>query len=159
MTVKDRPNCKTYDSVEEHLAYIQYAVDNNHPLGNGRCFDNSYYAATYSIVSPKAWRYTEGVATGTDGLLYYHAWLTSLKGKILDITWSRRANTLYYPRYIFDAQKLFELAHDGLQKPFTRYMYKGHTKFKDAVLEEGSEHPDFDYKQWPTMGQAIRVGV
>jgi hypothetical protein len=45
--------------------------------------------------------------------------------------------------------------YDGMQIPFTRYIYKGHTKFKDAVLEEGLEHPDFDYSQWPTMGQEI----
>ena len=142
-----------YNSMEEHLAYIKYAIDNNHPLHNGRCFDNSFLAGLYNIISPKSWRYTEGVAIATDGLLYYHAWLTSLKGKILDITWSRQGNTLYYPRYIFDAEKLFDLMNDSMQMPFTRYIYKGHTKFKDAVLEEGSEHPSFDYKQWSTMGQ------
>lgn len=159
MTVKDKATCVTYSSAKEHLDYIQYAIDNNRPLHNGRCFDNSFFAAIAKIVNPNAWRYTEGVATGTDGLLYYHAWLTSRKGKILDITWSRFGSTQYYPRYIFDTDKLIELSHDGLQKPFTRYIYKGHTKFKDAILEEGLEHPDFDYKQWPTVGQAVRVGV
>ncbi len=157
MSVKDRPKCKTYNNVKEHLAYVQYAIDNNISLQNGRCFDNSFLAAIYKIVNPKTWRYTEGVATGTDGLLYYHAWLTSLKGKILDITWSRYSNTLYYPRYIFDADKLFKLTHDGMQMPYTRYIYKGHTKFKDAIIEEGLEHPDFDYKQWSTMGQPIKL--
>ena len=155
MTKTEKPKYITYNSVKEHLAYIQYAIDNNHPLGNGRCFDNSFLAAVNNIVSPKSWRYTEGVAIGADGLLYYHAWLTSRKGKILDITWSRQGNTLYYPRYIFDADKLFELMYDVMQKPFTRYIYKGHTKFKDAVLEEGQEHPSFDYTRWSTMGQEI----
>jgi len=155
MTKTEKPKYITYNSVKEHLAYIQYAIDNNYPLHNGRCFDNSFLAAVNNIVSPKSWRYTEGVAIGTDGLLYYHAWLTSRKGKILDITWSRQGSTLYYPRYIFDAEKLFEIMYDVMQKPFTRYIYKGHTKFKDAVLEEGQEHPSFDYTRWSTMGQEI----
>ena len=145
-----------YDSIEEHLAYIQYAIDNNHPLQNGRCFDNSFFAAVTNMVSPKTWRYTEGVAIGHKGLLYYHAWLTSRQGKIWDITWRGCPSKNYFPRYIFDAEKLFELAHDGLQKPFTRYIYKGHTKFKDAIIEEGVEHPSFDYSQWPRMGQSIQ---
>ena len=142
-----------YNSLEEHLAYIKAYTDDNRPLLNKRCFDNCFRAGLYNIISPKTWRYTEGVAISHEGVLYYHAWLTSLKGKIWDITWRKSDSNIYFPRYIFDVEKLFELAHDGLQKPFTRYIYTGHTKFKDAIIEEGVEHPRFDYSQWPTMGQ------
>jgi len=155
MTIKNKPKCVIYNSTQEYVARLKHAVDYNIPLKNGRCFDNSFFAAASNMVNPKTWRYTEGVAEGKEGTLYYHAWLTSRQGKILDFTWGQFDSSLYYPRYIFDAQKLFELAHDGLQKPFTRYIYKGYTKFKDAIIEEGSEHPSFDYSQWPTMGQLI----
>ena len=144
-----------YDSIIEHLAYIKAYTDVDRPLANGRCFDNCFYAGFHNIISPKTWRYTEGVAIGREGLLYYHAWLTSRQGKIWDITWPKLDCNVYYPRYIFDVDKAFELAHDGLQKPFTRYIYKGYTNLKDEIIEEGVEHPDFDYSQWSTMGQTL----
>jgi hypothetical protein len=152
-----KPNFTIYNSEQEYVAHLKYAIDYNIALKNGRCFSNCFFAAVTNMVSPKTWRYTEGVAEGQKGRLYYHAWLTSRQGIIRDITWGQFDSSLYYPRYIFDAEKLFELAHDGLQKPFTRYIYKGHTKFKDAIIEEGVEHPSFDYSQWPTMGQFINV--
>ena len=150
-----KPNFTIYNSEQEYVARLKHAIDYNIALKNGRCFSNCFIAAVSNMVSPKTWRYTEGVAEGKKGRLYYHAWLTSRQGIIRDITWGQFDSSLYYPRYIFDAEKLFELAHDGLQKPFTRYIYKGYIKFKDAIIEEGVEHPDFDYSQWPTMGQFI----
>jgi len=139
----------------ERLNNIKFAIDYNTPLQNGKCFNNCFYATFFGIVSPKTWRYTEGVAIGHKGLLYYHAWLTSLQGKIWDITWNGCPSKNYFPRYIFDVDKLFDLAHDGCSRPFTRYIYRGYTNLKDAIIEEGVEHPDFDYRQSPTMGQTL----
>ncbi len=156
MAKAEKAKCTEYNDENEHAAYIKAYTDVDRPLANGRCFDNCYLAAIYNIINHKDWRYTEGVAVGHDGLLYYHAWLTSLKGKIWDITWGRFDSTKYYPRYIFNVEKLLDLAQDGQQKPFTRYIYKGHTKLKNAIIEEGVEHPDFDYTKWSTMGQPIQ---